>query len=230
MASSVSGTYSFSLDVDDIINDALDLIGGEHITGGEAKKARRVLNVILLRLRNKNIPLNAITTISIPLLANTTSYTVDSIYSSVLDVNYYNLQSKLTNSLEYYGIKEFNNIPTQSQTGNRPTVYSIDKGIDNEVIKIWPKPASTVGDSLQVLVATNVQDITASYQRVALNKRYLPLLIDWLAYEMSLRRTNVPQELRMELKSKLEETMSDAFEEDRERADFSVTIGGISGR
>lgn len=228
MVSQTSGTTSFYLDVDDIIKHALDPLGGEYETAGEMKTARETLNLILLRLRNKNIPLSAIDVYTQPLTVGQETYVLPEVYTSILDVNLYIASSNTEINLTNYGLREFNNIPNKGQTG-QPTVYSVLKGINNESINVWPLP-NNASNSLKVLAVKKIEDISASYQRVALNQRYLPLLVDWLTYEMSLRRKGILQEIRMEFKAKYEETLSDAFDEDRERSDFNITIGGVNGR
>lgn len=81
-----------------------------------------------------------------------------------------------------------------------------------------------------MLVSKKLEDITAAYQKIDLSYRYYPLVIKWLSYELSLHRQNIPQDVRLELKARKDEAMMDAFDEDRERVDFNVAPGGISGR
>ena len=57
MAAVTSNQTLFSLDVDDIIEHALLPLGGEHQSGIQAEQNRRTLNLLLIKLQNKNIPL-----------------------------------------------------------------------------------------------------------------------------------------------------------------------------
>ena len=81
-----------------------------------------------------------------------------------------------------------------------------------------------------MVVVKKIEDITAAYQRVDLSTRYLPLLVKWLAYELSLNRIGVPDNVKDRLKAEYKEAYTDVVEEDRERTDFIVLPGGISGR
>lgn len=228
MASTTSGTTNFSLDVDDIIKLALDPIGGEYENAGEMVTARQVLNLILIRLRNKNIPLNKLVEIPQTVTQGVATYTLPASVNAILSVSYKTVTDNVETPLDQYGFKEFSNIPVKSQSG-RPTTYMVQRGTTQETVNLWPVPNNSF-DSIVILCVQDIQDVSASYQKIDLHKRYLPLLIDWLCYEMAMRRKGIPQEVRMEFKSKYEESLSDAFEEDRERADWNITIGGVSGR
>ena len=42
-----SGTYNFNLDIDEVIQEATEMIGGEQTLGHEPKSARRSINLML---------------------------------------------------------------------------------------------------------------------------------------------------------------------------------------
>ena len=50
-----SGTTTFNMDIDEIIDEALDMIGGESDLGKEPRSARRSLNLILTDWQNRGI-------------------------------------------------------------------------------------------------------------------------------------------------------------------------------
>ena len=43
----VSGTYDFNLDIDEVIQEAMEMIGGEDTLGHEPASARRSINLML---------------------------------------------------------------------------------------------------------------------------------------------------------------------------------------
>ena len=43
----VSGTYNFNLDIDEVIQEAMEMIGGEDTLGHEPASARRSINIML---------------------------------------------------------------------------------------------------------------------------------------------------------------------------------------
>src|ERR1035437_4965767 len=86
MPSTTSNSSIFSLDVDDIIEQATDQVGGEWQTAVEAAKARRSLNLVLIQLSNKNIPLNKLEIVTTSLVQGQASYTFDNSYQDILTV------------------------------------------------------------------------------------------------------------------------------------------------
>lgn len=225
MPSSTSGATDFSLDVDELIEDAFEPLGGEHISGDEARKARRKLNLILIKLRNKGVPVSKMDNESLPLVIGQKEYELDASIYAVLQLNY--KQNEVETPLTRYGEKEYHQIPTKGQSPGRSSVYATERNRDNVRLLLWPAPAAV--DSVEMLVARKIEDVTAQYQRIDLPSRFLPLLTDWLAYEASYMRANIDPNMVQLLKARLDETMRDTFEEDRERVDFRITPGGVSG-
>jgi kynureninase len=50
-----SGTFNFSLDIDEVIQEATEMIGGEQTLGHEPKSARRSINLMLQDWQNRGI-------------------------------------------------------------------------------------------------------------------------------------------------------------------------------
>lgn len=226
MASTVSGTSNFSLDVDDILEAALDPLGGQHTSGIEASKARRTLNLILIELQNKNIPLSKLQITALALISGTASYLIDASISDILECTI--KQGTTEIPITRYGMKEYNNIPVKT-TANRPNLFATQRLDDQVKVYFWPVPnASTF--TVNMLTAVRVDDINAAYQKVDLPYRYLPVLIKWLTYELSKSKMGVPEGDRQRFEKDYKEALMDAFEEDRERSDFIIRPGGIGSR
>ena len=51
----VSGTYNFNLDIDEVIQEASEMIGGEDTLGHEPASARRSVNLMLKDWQNRGI-------------------------------------------------------------------------------------------------------------------------------------------------------------------------------
>ncbi len=220
-----SGTTTFTMEVDDIIEQALAPLGGEVISGVEAATARRVLNLLLIELQNKNIPLNKLDRVNVNLTLGVEEYVLDGSVSDVLEVTVD--QGDVDIPLERWGAKDFHQIPNK-YTRQRPTLYSTDRQRDNVILKFWPVPEKSY--LAKLLVVKKVEDITASYQSLDLPTRYLPLIVKWLSYELAITRVGVDKDIIAMLKMRLDETMPDTFDEDRERVNYTISPGGISGR
>lgn len=226
MPSQTSGIQEFNLDVDEIIDQALAPLGGEHVSGNEAEAARRELNLILIELQNKNVPLSALSSYSKTLTSGLYSFDMpDTSASDVMQVNY--KKEGTETPLTRKGILEYKRIPNKLQEG-RPTLYSTERKAGTVGVNIWPA-ADNATDTLEILYIKRIDDVTASYQRLNISYRYLPLITQWLSYKMSLHRQGIDPNYRAELKSNYLETMVDAFDEDRERVEYRVRPGGISG-
>ena len=50
-----SGTYNFNLDIDEVIQEAMEMIGGEETLGHEPKSARRSINLMLNDWQNRGV-------------------------------------------------------------------------------------------------------------------------------------------------------------------------------
>lgn len=227
MVAVTSGLTEFVLDVDDIIEEAVEPLGGEYTTGPEMTKARRTLNLVLIQLQNKNIPLNKIESLSVPILAGTLQYTLNNSVSDVLELNMQSSSDNLEIPTERWGLRDYHEIPNKTVTG-RPTLWTTDRQENNVILKLWPTPDTTY--TAKLLVASRIEDVTASYQRIDLPYRYYPLVVKWLRYELSLSREELPLEKIVIFKNDLESVMPDSFDEDRERVDMTIKPGGISGK
>ena len=212
-----SGTTSFNMEVDEILEEAFDIVGGEHVSGHDAKKARRALNLLLIEYQNKNIPLSVIEEISQTLTEDTDDYTLD---TNVLDILYMVLRrdgndqkmKRLTRD-EYLGISN------KTQTG-RPTQYTTERETSALNLTVWPVPENST-DELIMHCKVKIEDVTKSAGQILdIHPMYLPSIIYGLAYNLSLKRENIPVERRAEIKMKYQEALNDVFGEDEERVSF----------
>ena len=69
-----SGTYSFSMDIDEVIEEAMEMIGGEATLGNEPKSARRSINLLLQDWQNRGIQLWTVGTTTVTVTTSVTSY------------------------------------------------------------------------------------------------------------------------------------------------------------
>jgi len=211
----VSGTYDFNLDIDEVIQEASEMIGGEDTLGHEPASARRSINLMLKDWQNRGVLLWSTSVSSVTVSASTATY---SLSSSTIDALEVVLNRDSTDiQLDRITPEEYLLIPNKTQTG-RPTQYSIRRGRDNPVMSVWPLPENST-DVLKMEIVSELQDVNKSaIQNADLPKRFLPCLTCGLAYYMAMKRPLVPENRIMMLKSNYEELLARAMEEDRERA------------
>ena len=215
----VSGTYSFNLDIDEVIQEAMEMIGGENILGHEPASARRSINLMLKDWQNRGVLLWTTETTAVTVSTSVTSYDLS---SSTIDALEVVLRRDNTDiQLERISPEEFLLIPRKTRTG-RSSQYSIRRGRDNPVLSVWPIPENTT-DVLYIERIRELQDVNKSAtQNADLPKRFLPCLTAGLSYQMSMKRPNVePARIQM-LKANYEELFMRALLEAREKAVMKV--------
>lgn len=225
MVATTSGTTTFSLDVDEIIEQALEPLGGEHQSGIDAEKARRTLNLVLIMLQNKEIPLSKLEFTTQTITSGTAAYVLNTNIVDVLDCSVVSDSTDL--SLERLSIRAYQDFPKKATSG-RPTLFMTQRNKDAVTMTMWPVPDATY--TTKLLVSKKIEDITASYQKIDINTRYLPLLIAWLSYELSKSKSGIEEVVKARLEKDYKELLPDTFEEDRERTDDRLVPGGICGR
>jgi len=211
----VSGTYNFNLDIDEVIQEATEMIGGEDTLGHEPASARRSINLMLKDWQNRGILLWTTSTTLVTVVASTTAYDLSSNVINALEVviSRDNTDIKLTRITP----EEYLIIPAKTQTG-KPSQYSIRRGRDNPVMSLWPIPENST-DVIKIETVTELQDVNKSaIQNADLPKRFLPPLTCGLSYYMAMKRPGVADTRIAMLKTNYEETLARAMEEDRERA------------
>tara|TARA_R100000149_G_C5854829_1_gene122468 strand:+ start:270 stop:944 length:675 start_codon:yes stop_codon:yes gene_type:complete len=210
-----SGTFNFALEIDDVIQEATEMIGGEQTLGHEPASARRSLNLMLKDWQNRGILLWSTEASTITVTASVSSYPLSGSTIDALQVivNRDNTDLPLTR-ISY---EEYLQIPQKSQTG-RATQYSIKRDRDNPTLFIWPIPENST-DVLKVEKIRELEDINKSAgQNADVPKRFLPCLSAGLAFYMSIKRPGVDAGKITFLKQNYEELLERALTEDSERA------------
>ncbi len=215
----VSGTYDFNLDIDEVIQEATEMIGGEDTLGHEPASARRSINLMLKDWQNRGVLLWTTSVSSVTVSASVTAYSLSSSTVDALEVVLNRDNTDI--QLERITPEEYLLIPNKTQTG-RPTQYSIRRGRDNPTLSLWPIPENST-DVLKMEIFSELQDVDKSaIQNADVPKRFLPCLTCGLAYYMAMKRPLVAENRIMMLKANYEELLARAMEEDRERASMHV--------
>ncbi len=224
MAETLSNTYTFDLPVDEIIEQALEPLGGEQSSEDEVKKARRALNLLFIDMQNRGmVPLASMEQIVVDLVSGSAEgYALDSKVLNILDAV---IRTSSTNGsildipLDRYSYQDWLNIPNKNQE-QRPTKFLVDKQRDGIKVSFWPKPNAS-NFKFICWSCVKVTDVTKSYQLVDFRSVYLPAIVAGLRWKMSeIRR--LPIDERMYYKNEYLETLQMALDEDRERKDYHV--------
>jgi len=197
MPESVSTTTNFTLAVDDLIEEALDMIsveGAQNVLRDgysvyETRSARRSLNLLLIDLSNREYPLGHLEQRELQLQPGVSEYQLGEDLLGILDLNYRspdNIDTPVNNQSPF----DFFNIADKQVESNKPSVYCFDRTTTPPTMRVWPVPSSTnpTPGKITYWAIRRHKDVTKSYQLVDLNYRYLPALSAGLAYFMGLKK------------------------------------------
>lgn len=213
-----SGLTNFDLPIDDIIEQAFEKIGGQPISGEEARSARICLNLLMTEWQNRGVLLWKLEDSEVFLSSGQTNYTLD---TNIID----SIQTTInvdSNDLEINRItyQDYMKLPDKTQTG-RPTQFAFLRGKDQVTMYVWPTPDNSY--TMNLLAMTRVQTVSKSAVETAdIPFRFLPPLIDGLAYKMSTRRPGIDPGRITLLKQEYEESFNFALEEDRQRTSMKI--------
>jgi len=211
---STSGTYTFSMDIDEVIQEASEMIGGEQTLGHEPKSARRSINLLLQDWQNRGVMLWTAETSVFNVSVSTTTYDLASSSIDVLEAVVNRDDTDI--QLERISMQEYLKIPSKGQTG-RPTQFAVRNGRDKPTVYLWPVPENST-DKVKVELIRYIQDVNKSAVQTAdISRKFLPCLTAGLAYNMALKRPGVDLPRINLIKAEYEERLSRALDEDRER-------------
>lgn len=214
-----SGTYNFSMDIDEVIQEAMEMIGGEQTLGHDPKSARRSINLLLQDWQNRGVLLWTANTTTVSVSTSVTAYALTSSTVDVLEVVVNRDNTDI--QIERITMEEYLKIPRKGQTG-RPTQYAIRRDRNNPTLYLWPVPENT-SDILKIEQIRYLQDVNKSAVQTAdISRRFYPCLTAGLSYFMSMKRPGVEGGRIQFLKQEYEERLARAMDEDKERASLKI--------
>jgi len=216
-----SGTYNFDLDIDQVIQEATEMIGGEETLGHTPQSARRSINLMLNDWQNRGISLWSIGTTVVTVADTITSVSLADEIIDALAITYSTSVSGTDIALERISREEYHNLPNKNQAG-RPTQYTVQRTRSNPTIMLYPTPDNSTG-VLNIEYFRQLQDADKSAgQNADVPVRYLPALTCGLSYYLAMKRPGIPMDRIQMLKANYDEKLAFAMEEDRERASLFI--------
>lgn len=219
MPESVSTTSTFNLPVDEMIEEAMDTLYGEHTSGYDARSARRSLNLLLIDLQNREFPLGHLEQRTLDLTADEPEYELDEDVLAIIDLNFVDEDGNEVQLTSESFLDYFNR--TNKDTSGKPSLYAFDPTGDTPKLFLYPAPSDT-DYTLKYWVVRKHKDVTKSYQLVDMQQKYLPALSMGLAYFMSFKRDGIAPDKIERIFNEYETRLERAFATDRDRVDFIV--------
>ena len=225
-----SSTSTFNLNLNDLVEEAVERCGAELRTGYDLRTARRSLNLLTIEWANKGINLWTIEQGSIPMVQGQIVYdlpvdTID-LLEHVVRTQTGEQQTDIT--INRISIDTYSTIPNKNAQG-RPIQVWINRqsgaqnlsGVQYPNINVWPAPDQNNYYTFVYWRLRRLQDAGDGVTTQDIPFRFLPCLVAGLAYHLSLK---VPGALErsMSLKAQYEELWQQAADEDREKAPLRI--------
>ena len=231
-----SGTSSFNLDLNDLVEEAFERCGSELRTGYDLRTARRSLNLLTIEWANRGINLWTIEQGVIPLVQGVNTYdlpddTIDLLEHQIrTNAGQTNNQTDIT--ISRISVSTYSTIPNKLAQSrpiqvwiNRQSGASYPTGNNPDrhpQITVWPTPdQGTVGNPYYNFVYWRMRRIQDAGQGVTTQDipfRFLNCMVAGLAYYLSMKIQGVDPNRIMALKADYEQQFDLAAQEDREKA------------
>lgn len=247
-----SGTSTFNLDLNDLVEEAFERCGSELRTGYDLRTARRSLNLLTIEWANRGINLWTIEQGSIALNQGQIVYDLPIDTIDLLDhvVRTGTGQNQIDINISRISESTYSTIPNKNAqgrpiqvwvnrqsgakypiNGNEPNGTDAATGIDSPKINVWPTPNVSSYYTFVYWRLRRMQDAGNGVNTQDIPFRFLPCMVAGIAYYLSMKLPNVDPARRMELKADYEQQFQMAADEDREKAAvrFVPRIGYVGG-
>jgi hypothetical protein len=217
-----SGTTSFNLSIDEIVEESYERIGIRSNSGYDIKSARRSLNILFSEWSNRGIHLWKVELNEIAMVSGQAAYTVPSNVSDVLEA-YISSSSgtpgTTTNDLTLNKIDRsaYAALPNKGTTG-QPSQYYVDRQVTPEIY-LYQTPDLSTYTYLKYYSINRIEDAGAYTNNADVVYRFIPGMCAGLAYYLSQKRS--PERVDM-LKMAYEDEMKRALDEDGSRTSLYI--------
>ena len=234
-----SGITSFNLDLSELVEEAFERCGKELRTGYDLRTARRSLNLLTIEWANRGINLWTIEQGEIPMVTGQSTYNLPADTIDLLDtvIRTGTGQNQIDINISRISESTYSTIPTknaqgrpiqvwinrqsgaQYPAGGQPTGTDPATGIDYPKIVVWPTPNAP--GSQYTFVYWRMRRIQNAGNGVTTQDipfRFLNCMVAGLAFNLSVKLSDVAPERVLFLKQEYEQQFQLAADEDREKA------------
>ena len=175
-----SGTSSFDLNIDDIIEEAYERCGMRTNSGRDLRRARRSLNLLFSEWGNRGVHLWKVSLNEVTLTAGTAQYAVNESVNDVLEA-YISTTAAASNtsstqdvSLTKIDRSAYAALPNKLQTG-QPSQYFVDRQTTPQIFLYLAPDASTF-TTLKFYTIDRIQDAGGYTNQADVVYRFLPCM------------------------------------------------------
>lgn len=213
-----SSTYSFSLDLGEILEEAFERAGLELRSGYDYRTGRRSLDLLTLEWQNRGLNLWTVRSTTVTLVDGTARYALDAPVFDVVEavLRRGSGSTQTDTNLERMSVSSFAHLALKNSEG-LPTSYHLERDHSGVYLNLWPVPNDD-DLSLAVWYMGRIEDSgTPASNNAGIPPRFLPALIAGLAYQIAVKRPEVSERAPL-LKGVYEEQLLLAEEAHREKA------------
>ena len=217
-----SGTTSFNLDIDDVIEESFERCGIRNTKGYDLKSSRRSLNLLFSEWGNRGIHLWKVELKNQLLTAGTITYSTPTDCSDVLEA-YVSTSQSITSSTQDISLTKIDRsayagLPNKGQTG-QPTQYYVDRQT-TPTISLYLAPDANTYTFLKYYYIQRIQDAGSYTNQADLPYRFLPCMVSGLSFYLSQKYA--PDRIQG-LKLLYEDELERALQEDGQRTSLYIT-------
>ena len=212
-----SGTTAFDMDFTEIAEEAWERAGREMRSGYDLRTARRSMNLLTIEWQNPGLNLWTIDEGTVTLVKGTSQYdlpadTID-LLEQVIRTDSGDQYTQQDLTINRISVSTYASIPNKLTQG-RPIQVYIERLVANPKINVWPVPDKNDEYIFKYYRMRRMQDAGSGVETADVNFRFLPCLVDGLAYYISLKEPELVERVPL-LKQVYEEQFQLASEEDR---------------
>lgn len=222
-----TGTTTFNLNLNDLVEEAFERCGAELRTGYDLKTARRSLNLLTIEWANRGINLWTIEAGSIPMVQGQIAYDLPADTIDLLDhvIRTNTGQQQIDININRISADTYITIPNKNTQG-RPIQVWINRqsgatepvsGVAYPQINVWPAPDQNNFYTFYYYRLRRIQDAGSGINTQDIPFRMLPAMVAGLAYYLSMKIPDAIQRTAV-LKEQYDEQWQMAADEDREKA------------
>ena len=225
-----TGTSTFNLDLNDLVEEAFERAGSELRTGYDLRTARRSLNLLTIEWANRGINLWTIEQGQIPLVTGQVVYplpvdTID-LLDQVIRTNAGSASNQTDINISRISESTYSTIPNKLTQGrpiqvwiNRQSGATTPTGVNAPTINIWPTPNAPDNQYMFVYWRLRrINDAGDGSNTQDIPFRFLPAMVAGLAYYLSVKIQGTDPNRVMGLKADYEQQFQLASEEDRDKS------------
>jgi len=219
-----SGTTTFDLQIDDIIEEAYERCGMRTNSGNDIRSARRSLNLLFAEWGNRGIHLWKVQLNEQTLTAGTATYNTPTDVNDVLEAYISTTAASGNNSstndisLTKIDRSAYAALPNKLATG-QPSQYYVNRQTV-PTISLYLAPDATTYTTLKYYTINRIEDAGAFTNTADVAYRFLPCMCAGLAYYLSQKKA--PDRIQV-LKQLYEDELLRALNEDGSRTSVYIS-------